>query len=426
MPKVKNKAVASCEGCHTDYAHLQTIYSPDTAAPVGGCGGDAPHYEPFDRVFMGGEGYDAYKLSGHYEIGCIGCHNGMDDTDDKLLAHSGDFISHPSTVYEEKCGVCHQDIVDNFGTSLHNGTGQMRKVAIRSGYSSSQDFSQLPQHQIDGYNNNCAHCHGTCGNCHVVRPATGGGGLINGHNFNKTPDMLNVCVACHTSRGGHGYLGVAAGTKADVHLAEGGFTCNDCHKGSELHGDGHPVEQRYAYSELPQCEDCHAAIQNSNDYHRMHSSDFSCYVCHSQDYNNCASCHIGGEGARVPAYLDFKIAKNPIPDVKTGYDSDLTLVRRTLAAPDNWKEYGVEEYPNFEALPTYNYTTPHNILKWTGRTLVSEGESCASSCHIMEVNGSLVNEEIYLFNEDLIEWEVIANSDITVNNALPDSWPSKN
>lgn len=30
--------VASCEGCHTDYAHLQKVYSPDTAAPVGGCG----------------------------------------------------------------------------------------------------------------------------------------------------------------------------------------------------------------------------------------------------------------------------------------------------------------------------------------------------------------------------------------------------
>ena len=66
-------AVASCESCHTNYAHLQEVYTPDTAAPAGGCGGSAPHYEPYDRVYMGGSGYEAYKASGHYSIGCTGC-----------------------------------------------------------------------------------------------------------------------------------------------------------------------------------------------------------------------------------------------------------------------------------------------------------------------------------------------------------------
>ena len=37
------KKLASCEGCHSDYAHLQEVHSPDTAAAVGGCGGEAPH-----------------------------------------------------------------------------------------------------------------------------------------------------------------------------------------------------------------------------------------------------------------------------------------------------------------------------------------------------------------------------------------------
>ena len=46
----------NCEVCHTDYERLVDVHSPDTAAPVGGCGGDAPHYEPYDRVFMGGYG----------------------------------------------------------------------------------------------------------------------------------------------------------------------------------------------------------------------------------------------------------------------------------------------------------------------------------------------------------------------------------
>jgi len=414
------KSLSSCESCHTDYALLQEVYSPDTTAPAGGCGGEAPHYEPYDRVFMGGSGYEAYQESGHYSIGCAGCHNGNDKSKDKTLAHSGDFIAHPSMEYQDKCGSCHSTITENFTTSLHHGTGQKRKVTIRSGLIGPEEFDKLPQHQIEGYNANCATCHGTCGNCHVVRPPIGGGGLAKGHDFAQTPDMLGVCVTCHTSRGGHAYLGVASGTLSDVHLSKMGYKCTDCHDGAELHGNGEPVDQRYAYTELPECEDCHADIANDNSYHSMHMDDFNCQVCHSQDYNNCGSCHIHGDGARVTAYMDFKIAKNPIPDIKTGFN--LVLVRRTLAAPDNWEKYDVAEYANFEAFPTYNYTSPHNILKWTSRTQVEEGSTCSSKCHIRNESGVLVNKELYLFEEDLLEWEKGATSFMTVDDALPGSW----
>lgn len=411
---------ASCEGCHTDYAHLQQVYTPDTAAPVGGCGGEAPHYEPYDRVYMGGDGFTEYKSSGHYEIGCVGCHNGTDNTEDKTLAHSGDFISHPSSAADEKCASCHATIVENFKTSIHNGTGQKRKVTMRSGLSGPDDFAQLPAHQIEGYTANCATCHGTCGNCHVVRPPIGGGGLSFGHKFTKTPDMVGICVTCHVSRGGHAYLGVAAGTQPDAHLTTMGFTCMDCHSGAELHGDGVKVDQRYAYSKLPKCTNCHTNIGSSNMYHTMHMDDFNCQVCHSQDYNNCGSCHVHGEGARVPAYMDYKIAQNPIPSIKTGFK--FTLVRRTLAAPDNWEKYGVDEYANFNVFPTYNYTSPHNILKWTSRTQVSAGRSCSSNCHVRNEGGELVNKDLYLFQSDLLDWEVGATSGITVDGQLPESW----
>ncbi|MBI9065722.1 MAG: hypothetical protein JEZ09_00440 [Salinivirgaceae bacterium] len=414
--------VASCEGCHTDYDHLKTVYSPDTVAPAGGCGGEAPHYEPYDRVYMGGEGYEAYKLSGHYNMGCVACHNGTDNTDDKTIAHSGDFLRHPSAEADEKCGICHGSIVNNFKTSIHNGTGQKRKVAIRSGVNntSSQDFDKLPAHQIEGYTANCATCHGTCGNCHIVRPSAAGGGLANGHLFNKTPDMNKVCIKCHSSRGAHAFLGVAPGTVPDVHLTKKGYDCNTCHSGTELHGDGVAVEQRYAYSELPECEDCHGDVSTNNTYHSMHADDFNCQACHSQDYNNCGSCHIHGDGARIPSYQGFKIALNPIPDIKTEYK--YALVRRTLSAPDSWKEYGVDEMENFDALPTYNYTTPHNILKWTSRTTIEDGQSCSYNCHIRNEDGVYVNKELYLFNEDLLDWEVNATQSITVDNDLPDGW----
>jgi thiosulfate/3-mercaptopyruvate sulfurtransferase len=413
----------SCERCHTDYALLQKVYSPDTEPPASGCGGDAPYYEPFDRVYMGGDGYEAYKQSYHYKIPCTDCHNGDGKSNDKTTSHSGDFIAHPSAASDESCGKCHADIVDNFGSSIHNGMGQMRKVALRSGLSGSDDFDDLPAHQIEGYNKNCATCHGTCGNCHVVRPKIGGGGLSNGHMFNKTPDMVTVCVSCHSSRGGHAYLGVASGTVPDVHFTSEGYKCIDCHKGSELHGNGEKVEQRYAYSQLPACKDCHASLETSNTYHSVHYSSFDCQVCHSQNYNNCGSCHIHGAGARIPAYMDYKIAVNPLPDIKQGFE--LSLVRRTLAAPDNWKEYDVPEYSDFNILPTYNYTTPHNIQKRTARTTVPEGGACYVSCHIRNEGGQIINKNLYLFMENLLEWEVDATSSITVDGKLPASWFTK-
>lgn len=412
--------VDSCEGCHTSYAYLQEVYTPDTAAPAGGCGGEAPHYEPYDRVFMGGAGYAAYKESDHYEIGCTGCHNGKDKTADKEKAHSGDFISHPSAEYETKCAACHKSVTDNFKNSIHNGYGQKRKVTMRSGLSGPDEFDKLPAHQIEGYTNNCATCHGTCGNCHVVRPALGGGGLANGHSFSKTPDMVGICVTCHSSRGGHAFMGVASGMQPDTHLKKMNFKCTSCHSGSELHGSSEMVIQRYAYKELPTCDKCHPGKQSSNMYHSIHYDDFNCQVCHSQNYNNCGSCHVHGEGARIPSYMDFKIAMNPIPDIKTGYR--VSLVRRTLAAPDNWEKYGVSQYANFDVFPTYNYTTPHNILKWTERTQVAEGASCSANCHIRNEGGTLVNKKLFLFQENLLDWEKGATSKITVDGKLPASW----
>jgi hypothetical protein len=420
IPDKRKKIIsaASCEGCHTNYERLIEVHSPDTTAPAGGCGGEAPHYEPYDRVFIGGEGYESFKASGHYGIGCTGCHNGDGSTGDKVQAHSGGWIASPSMFYEEKCNTCHEEVTAVFASSLHNGTGQKRKVAMRSGLSGAGAFDQLPAHQIEGYNNNCAHCHGTCGNCHVVRPAIAGGGLSGGHNFNKVPDWRKVCVNCHTSRGGHAYLGVAAGTQPSVHLTGADFDCLSCHDGMELHGDGNPVEQRYAYTELPECEDCHSGLETSNTYHTVHYNSFNCHVCHSQDYNNCGSCHIHGDGARIPAYLDYKIAMNPIPDIRPGYE--FALVRRTLAAPDNWEKYGVEEYASFNAHPTYNYTTPYNILKRTART--PEGAGCSTGCHIRIEEGDTINKDLYLWQADLLEWEIEATSAVTVDGKLPAQW----
>lgn len=414
-----DQAINSCEGCHTNYTVLKAVHSPDTATGGGGCGGDVPHIEPYDRVYLGGDGYKEFKKTVHGKLECTSCHNGIGNTDDKKLAHSKDanFIKHPSKYSETKCASCHPDVVARTKNSLHEqGWGQKNMLVFRGGYSS---FENIPADLKRGYETNCAKCHGTCGDCHVNRPVQGGGGLYKGHKFSKTPDMRDNCITCHVSRGGHAYLGVAAGTVPDVHLTKAGYTCMGCHSKNEIHGDGKIYEFRYQMAMLPKCETCHPAVNNSNIYHISHINTFNCQGCHSQDYNNCGSCHIGGEGTRVPSHQKFKIAMNPIPDVKP---YKFSTVRQSLMAPDSWELYGVPVLANFDVRPTYKYTTPHNIARWTTRTQVSSLSACYENCHIIKDGSTYKNKNLYLFDSDLQSWEKNANKNIVVDGRLPVSW----
>lgn len=417
------KSVASCEGCHTSYENLKRVYTPDPPSTGGGgCGGETPHIEPYDRVYLGGEGYQAFKQDVHGKMPCTTCHNGVDGTDNKAQAHSGNFIKKPSAYAEQKCAACHTDITQRTKNSLHEqGWGQKSMVLRRAGLSNiPSGFSQLSEVMKEGYDSNCGKCHASCGDCHVNRPKAGGGGLAKGHAFTKTPDMRNVCVTCHVSRGGHAYFGQASGTVPDVHLTSRQFTCIRCHTQNEIHGDGNIYDQRYKMPLLPKCTDCHSSLSNTNAYHSAHLSSFSCNTCHSQDYNNCGSCHIGGDGARVPSYQGFKIGMNPIPGTRP---YKYAVLRRSLMAPDSWKNYGIASLANFNVAPTYKYATPHNIIKWTTRTKVANGKPCYDSCHIIKENdGTYRNKNLYLFRSDLESWEITATQSITVDGKLPTRW----
>jgi len=419
----------SCEGCHTDYDLLKQVYTPDPPATGGhGCGGDAPHYEPYDRVILSGDGYSDFKNSVHGKLGCVTCHNGIENADDKDHAHSGDFIASPSLNAEEKCASCHPDVVARTTNSTHEqGWGQKSMVSLRYGNGTGPEaFASLPEDLKHGYESNCQSCHGTCAECHITRPAAGGGGLSAGHKFTKTPDMRKNCTTCHVSRGGHAYFGEGIGTVPDVHLTGAGYTCMECHSKNEIHGDGNYYDQRYKNQLKPECEDCHTDLNNANLYHTMHISSFNCQTCHSQDYNNCGNCHIGtDEGARVSAHLKFKIGMNPIPDIKP---YKMATLRQSLMGRDSWDQYGVDDMSNFDIRPTYKYTTPHNIIRWTKRTMVdstidSGHPDCAQACHIIkDSEGNLINNQYYLFESDLDDYEIPANKGIVVDGKLPESW----
>ncbi|MBX2991061.1 MAG: hypothetical protein KF749_07815 [Bacteroidetes bacterium] len=412
-------AIASCIGCHTDYTTLKRIASPDTSGGGGGCGGEFPHIEVYDRVYLGGAGFQKFRASTHGQIACTHCHGGVDSTSNKQVAHSGDFVKYPSARPATKCAQCHYNTVQNHASSLHaNGWGQKSMVTLRYGANS---FDDLPATLKTGYNNHCASCHAEkCGDCHINRPTAGGGGLLRGHSFERRPDMRENCVACHSSRVGHGYFGIGSGTQPDVHSTKwGDGHCVNCHSNAEIHGDGNIYNQRYKVAFLPWCTGCHSNIANSNPYHTAHMNSFNCQTCHSQDYNNCGSCHVGGAGARVPAYLGFKIGMNPITGTRP---FKYATLRRALMAPDSWQNYGVANLANFDVRPTYKYATPHNTLRWTSRTRVEAGRACYDNCHIINENGTYRNKHLYLFNSDLLSWEIPANAGVVVDGKLPASW----
>jgi len=282
----------------------------------------------------------------HAQIGCAGCHGGLspvdakDDTSAYRAAHA-QLVVDPSAEAEFGCNgsQCHGDIVRQHETSLHSSQwGYKAKISKRFGVNT---FEECPAGVQEGFDTHCTSCHTTCGQCHVSRPNTAGGGFQDqrvgfSHKFMRTPSEENACTACHGSRIGDDWNGNAErlpGNLPDLHN-EAGFTCLDCHH-EDLHGDGSSDQNytsRYEVNGLPQCVDCHGAASDANLYHSNHwpngeqndGPDLSCNVCHSQQYNNCNTCHAGSwqeeyvedNSGDYRVYPHFKIGLNP------GYTSD--------------------------------------------------------------------------------------------------------
>ena len=60
----------------------------------------------------------------------------------------------------------------------------------------------------------------------------------------------------------------------------------------------------------------------------------------------------------------------------------------------------------------------------TSRTNVGGTGSCSVNCHIRDDGGTIVNKELYLFQSDLLDWELGASTSITVDGKLPSYWPN--
>ncbi|MEJ2748794.1 MAG: hypothetical protein P8183_12965, partial [Anaerolineae bacterium] len=161
----------------------------------------------------------------------------------------------------------------------------------------------------------------------------------------------------------------------------------------------------------PRCETCHLAAAMGRDdifMHEQHGGDLACQVCHSAAYTNCDGCHVAISNTTGnpfytldDSYLSFKIGRNPLKSYDRPYD--YVVLRHVPVAADSFAFYGDSLLPNYSALPTWTYATPHNIQRQT-----PQAESC-TSCH--------GRTELFLTVDDVAPEEIDANLSVIVESA---------
>lgn len=321
----------------------------------------------------------------HFLQGCTSCHKGDDKARNRETAHKG-MIARPSDNIAV-CAECHESTAKSYKTSLHYTTaGLMHGV---SGRMSDQEKKVFGEKVFEG---SCRSCHASCGDCHVKSPVVSGvnTGLIKSHAFVRR-DEGRTCALCHGGRVYPEFTGDYGGA-ADVHYQKG-MICLDCHKKTQSHGDGNTYATRQDMKDKPSCVSCHKEKQEktakARSAHATHAKKVSCQACHaSAPYRNCYDCHLGKGAQAKPGFI---LGLNP-RDKKT-----VTTLRVVPTARDTLKDAGISMH-QYDTLPNYWNTSPHNIRKRTERT-----RSC-EVCHeekkdfltkeTLIKNGSKANESL--------------------------------
>jgi len=358
--------------------------------------------EPWEKVLVN---FEKFGQTAHGKQVCTDCHGGV-QSPEKDQAHTG-MIANPSADSTKLCGSCHSKETASYANALHN---------TQAGYWTAINARSKPENHPpleEMFGNHCATCHTTCGECHVSQPENVGGGLFNGHVFEKTPPMTRSCTACHGSRVGNEYLGKNEELPGDVHFREARMSCVKCHEGADLHGTTDaslPSEHRYEGVQEPKCVDCHPTTApggDKNPMHNMHGEKLACQVCHSITYTSCDGCHVAvSEKSGNPffetdaTYTTFMIGKNPRQSDDRPYS--FVPLRHVPVDPKSYEYYGTNLLSNFDAAPTWVYATPHNIQLKT-----PQSASCAA-CH--------ENSQYFLTADKVKVEELAANQGVIVKS----------
>ena len=298
----------------------------------------------------------------HFSQSCSACHAGNEAGKDKAASHAG-LVKRPSDD-PSVCGTCHGDIAKTYTLSLHYTT-----AGFRNGVSPRFSDTEKKVYDEKVFEQSCRSCHATCGDCHVKSPVISGVnlGLMDGHKFIRK-DESKTCALCHGGRVYPEFTGDYGGSP-DAHYRKG-MMCADCHSMTQMHGDGVAYAGRRDVVDKPSCAQCHPADAEVSDKareaHETHAESVSCSACHTgAEYRQCSSCHLGEGAAASPALI---LGDNP------RNSGQLTTLRLIPTVRETFKKAGIEQ-KNFDSLPNYWDTVPHNVKKRTERT-----RDCAA-CH---------------------------------------------
>jgi hypothetical protein len=358
---------------------------------------------------------------------CTWCHGGDDTAEARADAHA-EFVAYPSLEDSELCGgACHAQQADMFHAGLHyDNRGIVDFEHAQVVQRADASTKALVQEALG---NHCSDCHAkACGDCHITRPRYSEGGFVKGHVFYATPKATLNCTGCHGSRiekemlakGGEDIDGEPVTTVADVHWNPNAMSCEECHFGHET--DLSDVYFRYDNPAAPRCEQCHQDQVEDAD-NLMHATHavlgsgapmLQCQVCHSQPYNNCRGCHVkqSDEGSCYfeldQSWMGFRIGKNPLKSGSRPYD--YVLLRHVPVARDTFAHYGEDLLTNFDALPTWKYATPHNILKE-----IKVGQETEPLPQVNGCEGCHGHPELFLTEDAVDPTEIEANAQVIVD-----------
>jgi hypothetical protein len=108
--------------------------------------------------------------------------------------------------------------------------------------------------------------------------------------------------------------------------------------------------------------------------------------------------------------MKFKIGRNYRQSDQKPYD--YIVVRHIPIAPTTFSAWGVTDLANFDSEPTWKFTTPHNIRRWTTRTDTTGNDGdCGLKCH----NNQNKELDTYLRSKDMeFDYDHLPNQHVII------------
>jgi hypothetical protein len=178
IPVISSAQESSCVSCHTSAEELGKM-----AKAVAEAKGKVAPPESYQKWLVNAEFLEEDPHGS--ELSCVDCHGGNPDGDSWETRHAG-LKKDPTYPDPQSCADCHEEIVEGDEATHHINLAQFKENANVS-----------------------------CGQCHVSKPASMGGGLNEGHMFLRKPSGMNSWFR-------HEWL-----NEEELHLSK--VDCQTCH-----------------------------------------------------------------------------------------------------------------------------------------------------------------------------------------------------